>query len=59
MAVKDPKIMAAISAAISAYLAEEWRATTAAAEVGAPPVGAGYVEIMCPQCGYVKRITLS
>jgi len=59
MAVKDPKVMAAITAAISAYLAEEWLAMTAAAEVEAPPVGAGYVEIMCPQCGYIKRITLS
>jgi len=58
MEAKDPKIMAAITAAISAYLAEEWLAL-AVAEVQAPPVGAGYVEIMCPQCGYVKRITLS
>ena len=59
MEAKYPKIMAAITAAISAYLAEEWLALAVAEEVEAPPVGAGYVEIMCPQCGYVKRITLS
>ena len=57
MAIKDKKVMAAITAAISAYLAEEQRSLEGA--VGVPPVGAaGYIEIMCPQCGYLKRIAL-
>lgn len=55
MAVKDPKILAAITAAISAYLAEEWRAVTAAEEAAA----VGYVEFRCPQCGYMKKVALS
>lgn len=56
MAVKDPKILAAITAAISAYLAEEWRAVTAAEEAAA---AVGYVEFRCPQCGYMKKVALS
>jgi len=59
MQVIDQKVMAAITAAVSAYLADEWSALEAAKALEAIPVGAGHIEFMCPRCGYMKRIALS